>query len=52
VGHLDRVSALHHSAGEQGIDGQLVPDFLDVNIFALVTENGVAGLHFQLGQTG
>ena len=49
---LDRVPVLHHPAGEQGIDGQLLPDLLDVNILALVAEDGVAGFHFQLGHMG
>jgi hypothetical protein len=49
---LNSIAALHHSPGQQGVDGQLFSDFLDVNLFAFVAENGVTGFHFQLRHVG
>ena len=45
---LNGVAALHDAAGEQGIDGQILSDSLDVDFFAFVVEDRVAGFYFQI----
>jgi len=43
---------LHYAAGEQGVNGEVFANFLDVQVFVLVAEDGVARLHFQVGDVG
>ena len=45
-------ATLHHAAREQGVDGQFLPDLLNIHLFAFIAENGVAGFHLQLGHMG
>ena len=47
-GNLDGVSALRDAAGEEGVDGEVLADLLRIDIFGLVTEDGVTGFYFQV----
>ena len=49
---LDGVAVLHDSACKQGVHGEVFSHLLEVHVFVLVAEDGVARFHLEVGHAG